>query len=67
MAPDAADQVITVPLAADASKCAATASPTAATATGKQLVVGFGAGGKSVVVREPGATSPVGFHLQITC
>jgi hypothetical protein len=68
------DQLFTVPMAADVSKCAATASPTAAparaatatTAPG-QLVVGIAADGKSVTVREPAAASPVGFHLQVTC
>jgi hypothetical protein len=61
------DQVFTVPFGADVSKCAATASPTAATSTGSQLVVGVGANHTSIVVTEPGATSPVGFHLQVTC
>ena len=65
--PDAANPTVTVPLAADVSKCAATASPTA-TGNGGPLVVGIGTDGKSVVVTEQGAAgTPVGFHLQVTC
>lgn len=65
VAADAGDEVVTVPLASDASKCAATASPTAEIAD--PLVVGIAADGKSVVVREPNVTAAVGFHLQVTC
>jgi hypothetical protein len=59
------DPVVTVPFAADVSKCAPTASPTATTPA--PLVVAIGSDGKSVVVTESEATAPVGFHLQITC
>jgi hypothetical protein len=62
---DAGDEVVTVPFAADVSHCAATASPTAAIAD--PLVVGIGADGKSIAVREPNVTAAVGFHLQVTC
>jgi len=65
------NQVISVPFAGDVSKCAATASPAAAPSSGSgtpgQLVVAIGGDGKSVVVTEPGADAPVGFHLQVTC
>ena len=60
------DQAFSVPFAAGVSKCAATASPTAAT-NGGQLVVGVGGDRTSIVVTEPGTTTPVGFHLQVTC
>jgi hypothetical protein len=67
VAADGVNQVLTVPFAADVSKCAATASPTSATQAGA-LAVAIGADGKSVVVTEPGANAtPVGFHLQVTC
>jgi hypothetical protein len=61
----AADSVITVPFAADISKCAATASP--AGAVGQPLSVAIGSDAKSVVVTERGETTAVGFHLQVTC
>jgi hypothetical protein len=65
------NQVISVPFAGDVSKCAATASPTAPPAPGSgtrgELVVAIGGDGKSVVVTEPSADAPVGFHLQVTC
>lgn len=65
VAADVGDEVVTVPFAADVSHCAATASPTAKIAD--PLVVGVGADGKSIVVREPNVTAAVGFHLQVTC
>jgi hypothetical protein len=61
------DQVFSVPFAADVSKCAATASPTAATSSGRQLVVAVGNDKTSIVVTEPSADTAVGFHLQVTC
>jgi hypothetical protein len=67
-AADAGSQVVTVPFGADISKCAATASPTSAPATlTGPLAVAIGGDGKSVVVTEPGVTTPVGFHVQVTC
>jgi hypothetical protein len=65
VAADAGDEVITVPFAADVSKCAATASPTAEIAD--PPVVAVASDGKSVVVREPNVTAAVGVHLQVTC
>jgi len=62
---DTGDEVVTVPFAADVTKCAATASPTAEIAD--PLVVAVGANGTSIVVREPNVTAAVGFHLQVTC
>jgi hypothetical protein len=67
VAADGNDQVVTVPFAVDVSKCAATASPTAATSSHGQLIVGVGANGTSITVREPDATAAVGFNLQVTC
>jgi hypothetical protein len=43
-----------------------TASPTAAGAAAP-LVVAVGPDKKSVVVTEPGAATPVGVHVQVTC
>jgi hypothetical protein len=65
VAADQGDEVVTVPFAADVTHCAATASPTAEIAD--PLVVGAGADGKSIVVREPNVTAAVGFGLQVTC
>lgn len=72
VATDAGDPLFTVPMAADVSKCAATASPStepapAGTTTPGQLVVAIAADGKSITVREPDAAAAVGFHLQVTC
>jgi hypothetical protein len=67
-AADGGNQVVAVPFGADISKCAATASPTSAPATlTGPLAVALGSDGKSVVVTERGVTTPVGFHLQVTC
>jgi hypothetical protein len=65
VAADAGDEVVTVPFAADVTKCAATASPTAAIAD--PLIVGVGSNGTSITVREPNVTAAVGFNLQVTC
>jgi hypothetical protein len=62
-----ADATFTIPMAADVSLCAYTASPTSAGSTGP-LVVATGSDKSTVVVTEPGgATTPRGFHLQIVC
>jgi hypothetical protein len=55
----------TVPFSGDVSQCSATASPTAATSGA--LTVGTGSDKSTVVVTEVGATTPVGFHLQVVC
>jgi hypothetical protein len=60
------ESTVTVPFAADITKCAATASPTADRAKAP-LTVGIGSDGKSVVVTEPGADPAVGVHVQVTC
>lgn len=60
------DSTVTVPMASDVSACAVTASPTAAGAAAP-LVVAVGPDKKSVVVTEPGAATPVGVHVQVTC
>jgi hypothetical protein len=60
------DPTFTVPMPSDVSGCAYTASPTAAT-TGGPLVVAPGGDKATVVVTEHRATTPVGFHLQVTC
>ncbi|HEY4097555.1 MAG TPA: hypothetical protein VGM33_18675 [Baekduia sp.] len=60
------DTTFTVPMAGDVSACAYTASPTAAGLTAP-LVVAPGTDKATVVVTEPAATTPVGFHLQVTC
>lgn len=66
VAADGGNQTVTVPFAADVSRCAATASPTAALQI-DTLAVAIGSDGKSVVVTEPNARSAVGLHLQVTC
>jgi hypothetical protein len=60
------NSTVTVPMASDVSACAVTASPTAAGASAP-LVVAVGGDKKSVVVTEPGAATPVGVHVQVTC
>jgi hypothetical protein len=60
------DSTLTVPMASDVSACAYTASPTAA-GVAAPLVVAPGSDKTTVVVTEPGAATPVGFHLQVTC
>ena len=60
------NSTVTVPFAADVTKCAATANPTATGATAP-LTVGIGSDGKSVVVTEPGADPAIGVHVQVTC
>jgi hypothetical protein len=60
------DVAFTVPMAGDVSACAYTASPTAA-GLGVPPVVAPGSDKSTVVVTEPGASTAVGFHLQVTC
>jgi hypothetical protein len=56
----------TVPMTGDVSACAYTASPAAGGLTAAP-VVATGGDKKSVVVTEDPATTPVPFHLQVTC
>lgn len=56
----------TVPFGTDVSACAYTATPVSTNLPGP-LAVATGTDKKTVVVTEPTPTSPVGFHLQITC
>jgi hypothetical protein len=59
------NSAFTVPFSGDVSQCSATASPTAATSGA--VTVGTGSDKSTFVVTEVGATTPVGFHLQVVC